>query len=65
MGRQVHLVSGAAQEFALIPARSPKEAVEKQRRLANEAAKGDAYPVVANPAKGEPVGERALPIQSY
>ena len=50
---------------ALIPAHPPKEAVEERRRRANDAAKGDHYHTVANPAKGEPVGERGLPNQGY
>jgi hypothetical protein len=39
----------------LIPAQPPKEAVEARRRRANDA---DHYHTVANPAKGEPPGER-------
>ncbi|HBI41411.1 MAG TPA: YgiQ family radical SAM protein [Planctomycetales bacterium] len=50
---------------ALIPAHPPKEAVEERRRRANDAAKGDHYHAVANPAKGEPAGERGLPNQGY
>ena len=50
---------------ALIPAHSPKEAVEQRRRRANDAANGDHYHAVANPAKGEPAGERGLPNQGY
>ena len=45
----------------LIPAHPPREAIEARRRRANEAASGDHYHSVANPAKGEPVGERGLP----
>jgi hypothetical protein len=44
----------------LIPAHPPKEAIEARRRRANEVAEGDHYHSVANPAKGEPVGERGL-----
>jgi hypothetical protein len=43
----------------------PKEAIEERRRRANDAAKGDHYNAVANPAKGEPTGERGLPNQGY
>src|SRR5262245_8706710 len=50
---------------ALIPANPPKEALEKRRKLANEAVRGDHYHTVANPAKGEPVGERGLPVLGY
>ena len=49
----------------LIPAQPPKEAIEARRRQANEAAEGDHYHTVANPAKGEPAGERGLPNQGY
>ena len=49
----------------LIPAQPPKEAIEARRRRANEAAEGDHYHTVANPAKGEPAGERGLPNQGY
>ncbi len=49
----------------LIPAQPPKEAIEARRQGANEAARGDHYHSVANPAKGEPVGERGLPNQGY
>ena len=38
----------------LIPAQPPKEAVEARRKQANH----DHYHTVANPAKGEPAGER-------
>src|SRR5205814_4417453 len=47
----------------LIPANPPKEAIEARRRRANQA--GDHYHSVANPAKGEPAGERGLPNQGY
>jgi uncharacterized radical SAM protein YgiQ len=50
---------------ALIPAHPPKGAIEERRRRANDAAKGDHYHTVANPAKGEPAGERGLPNQGY
>jgi hypothetical protein len=49
----------------LIPARQPKEAIHARMRRANEAARGDHYHSVANPAKGEPAGERGLPHQGY
>ncbi len=49
----------------LIPAHPPKEAIEARRRRANEAARDDHYHSVANPAKGEPVGERGLPNRGY
>jgi uncharacterized radical SAM protein YgiQ len=49
----------------LIPAHPPKEAIEARRRWANEAARDDHYHSVANPAKGEPVGERRLPNPGY
>ena len=49
----------------LIPAHPPREAIEARQRRANEAASGDHYHSVANPAKGEPVGERGLPNQGY
>jgi uncharacterized radical SAM protein YgiQ len=40
----------------LIPAQPPKEAIEARRAKANQV--GDHYHTVANPAKGEPAGER-------
>jgi hypothetical protein len=49
----------------LIPARAPREAIEARRRRANQAARGDHYHSVANPAKGEPAGERGLPNPGY
>ncbi|MCI0682589.1 MAG: YgiQ family radical SAM protein [Gemmataceae bacterium] len=49
----------------LIPAQPPKEAIEARRRRANESTRGDHYHTVANPAKGEPVGERGLPNRGY
>jgi hypothetical protein len=49
----------------LIPAHPPREAIETRRRRANEAARDDHYHTVANPAKGEPAGERGLPSQGY
>ncbi len=54
-GRQDLIGSGCD---CLIPAQPPKEALEKRRRLANEAVQGDHYHTVANPAKGEEPGER-------
>jgi uncharacterized radical SAM protein YgiQ len=59
-GRQDLIGSGCD---CLIPANPPKEALEMRRRRANEAARGeegDHYHTVANPAKGEPPGERGL-----
>jgi hypothetical protein len=49
----------------LIPAHPSRQAIEARRRGANEAACGDHYHSVANPAKGEPVGERGLPNPGY
>jgi hypothetical protein len=49
----------------LIPDHPPRAAIEARRRWANEAARGDHYHSVANPAKGEPVGERGLPNKGY
>jgi uncharacterized radical SAM protein YgiQ len=49
----------------LIPAHPPKGAIEARRRRANEATRGDHYHSVANPAKGEPPGERGLPNHGY
>jgi uncharacterized radical SAM protein YgiQ len=49
----------------LIPAHPPRQALEARRRQANGTADGDHYHAVANPAKGEPVGERGLPNQGY
>jgi len=49
----------------LIPAHPPRQAIEARRRQANGAAEGDHYHSIANPAKGEPVGERGLPNQGY
>jgi hypothetical protein len=50
---------------ALIPAQPPKEALRARREQANTAARDDHYHSVANPAKGEPVGERGLPNKGY
>jgi hypothetical protein len=49
----------------LIPSQPPKPAIEARRQRANGTAEGDHYHSVANPAKGEPVGERALPNPGY
>jgi Domain of unknown function (DUF3362) len=49
----------------LIPSQPHKAAIEARRRRANEAVRGDHYHAVANPAKGEPVGERGLPNPGY
>ncbi len=58
-GRQ-DLIGGGCD--ALIPAQPPREAIEARRRRANDA---DHYHTVANPAKGEAVGERGLPSRGY
>lgn len=58
-GRQDLIGSGCD---CLIPAQPPKEAIESRRRRANDA---DHYHSVANPAKGEKVGERGLPNRGY
>ncbi|WP_165220974.1 YgiQ family radical SAM protein [Aquisphaera insulae] len=42
----------------LIPSNPPKVAIEARRSRANEVAEGDHYHAVANPARGEPAGER-------
>jgi len=49
----------------LIPSRPPKEAIQARRRKAREALAGDHYHTVANPAQGEPPGERGLPNPGY
>jgi hypothetical protein len=49
----------------LIPAHPPRQAIEARRRQANGTAEGDHYHSIANPAKGEPVGERGLPHPGY
>jgi len=49
----------------LIPANPPRQAIEARRRQANGTAEGDPYHSVANPAKGEPVGECGLPNPGY
>jgi uncharacterized radical SAM protein YgiQ len=61
-GRQ-DLIGGGCD--CLIPAQPPREAIAGRRRRANEAARGDHYHSVANPARGEPVGERGLTNQGY
>src|SRR5262249_14438408 len=58
-GRQDLIGSGCD---CLIPAQPPKEAIEARRRRANDA---DHYHTVANPAKGEKPGERALVNTGY
>jgi uncharacterized radical SAM protein YgiQ len=60
------LIRGGRQDLVggcdgLIPANPPKEAIEARRRAANAAARGDHYHSVANPAQGEPAGERPAP----
>ena len=49
----------------LIPALPPREAIEARRQRANEVTEGDHYHSMANPAKGEPPGERGLPNPGY
>jgi len=46
----------------LISATPPKEAIEARRKRANDA---DHYHTVANPAAGEPPGEKGLPNHGY
>ena len=46
----------------LIPATPPKEAIDARRKRANDA---DHYHTVANPAAGEPPGEKGLPNHGY
>ncbi len=61
-GRQ-DLIGGGCD--CLIPAHPPREAIEARRRRANEAASGDHCHSIANPAKGEPIGEHGLPNAGY
>jgi uncharacterized radical SAM protein YgiQ len=61
-GRQELIGNGCD---CLIPAQPPKEAIEARRRQANEAELGDHYHSAANPARGEPAGERGLPNHGY
>ncbi len=49
----------------LIPAQPPKKALEARMKRANAELNGDHYHAIANPAKGEPAGERGLPGQGY
>jgi hypothetical protein len=49
----------------LIPSQPPKVAIEARMRRANDVADGDHYHSIANPAKGEPIGERGLANQGY
>jgi uncharacterized radical SAM protein YgiQ len=58
-GRQDLIGSGCD---CLIPAHPPKEAIEARRRRAHDP---DHYHSVANPANGEPPGERGLPNTGY
>jgi hypothetical protein len=46
----------------LIPTQPPNEAIEARRRRANDP---DHYHTIANPAKGEPAGERTRPNKGY
>jgi uncharacterized radical SAM protein YgiQ len=55
------LISGCE---GLIPAQPPKEAIEARRRRANAALRNDHYHSVANPAQGEPAGERKTPPEA-
>ncbi len=61
-GRQDLIGSGCD---CLIPANPPRAAIEARQRQANDLAEGDHYHSMANPAKGEPAGERGLPNQGY
>ena len=61
-GRQDLIGSGCD---CLIPANPPKEALERRRREAQRAVEGEHYHTPANPAKGEPAGERGLPNYGY
>jgi len=47
---------------SLIPTHPPKQAIERRRKRANDA---DHYHTVANPAAGEPPGEKGLPNHGY
>jgi hypothetical protein len=49
----------------LIPTHPPRKAMGARRRRTNEAARGHHYHAVANPATGEPVGERGVPNHGY
>jgi hypothetical protein len=48
---------------ALIPPHPPREAIEARRKRTNAAARNDHSHSVANPAAGEPAGERTIPPQ--
>jgi len=61
-GRQELIGNGCD---CLIPAHPPRQAIEGRRQQANGTAEGDHYHSVANPTKGEPVGELGLPNQGY
>jgi uncharacterized radical SAM protein YgiQ len=50
---------------ALIPANPPRQAIEARRQKANGGVEGDHYHSIANPVRGEPVGERGLPNPGY
>jgi hypothetical protein len=50
---------------SLIPAHPPREAIKERQRRANEVARTDHAHTIANPAKGETVGERGLPNSGY
>ncbi len=60
-GRQDLIGSGCD---CLIPAQPPKQAVEARRRRANRG-EPDHYHAVANPARGELVGERGQPNHGH
>jgi uncharacterized radical SAM protein YgiQ len=49
----------------LIPSHPPQQAIEARRRQSDEAARGDHYHSVPNPAKGDSPGERGMPSQGY
>lgn len=50
---------------SLIPANPSRETDGGHRENAEGGAKGDPHHTMANPAKGEPVGERGLPNPGY
>jgi Domain of unknown function (DUF3362) len=50
---------------ALIPTHPPKEALKARQEHANTAVRGDHYHSVANPANGQPAGERGLANCGY
>jgi radical SAM superfamily enzyme YgiQ (UPF0313 family) len=50
---------------SLIAATPPNEAFQARRERANREFRGEYVHTIANPAKGEPVGERGLPNKGY